>query len=136
MLKHLTAAIGAVALALPIANSAAAIDQAAAKKTVVTKKYAGTAVEADRWGTVAVTVTVRTTKVAGSTKVIRRYLELEGSYSYHTSRSQYIMSQSLPQLREEFLAAQSTSIQLVSGATDTSQAFEQSLQSAILKATA
>ena len=43
------------------------------------------------------------------------------------------MSQSLPYLRQEFLSAQSANIQGVSGATDTSQAFEQSLQSALLK---
>ena len=43
------------------------------------------------------------------------------------------MSQSLPYLRQEFLTAQSANVQSVSGATDTSQAFEQSLQSALLK---
>ena len=48
-------------------------------------------------------------------------------------RSQFIMSQSLPMLRQEFLSAQSANIQMVSGATYTSQAFVQSLQSALLK---
>jgi hypothetical protein len=66
-----------------------------AKKRVVTKKLAGQGVEADRWGTVQVNVTVRLTRVAGSSKVTRKYIDLGGCYSYHTSRSQYIMSQSL-----------------------------------------
>ena len=44
------------------------------------------------------------------------------------------MSQSLPLLRQEFLQAQSANVQTVSGATYTSQAFEQSLQSALAKA--
>ena len=63
-----------------------------------------------------------------------RYTDLGGSYSYHTSRSQFIMSQALPLLRQEFLTAQSANIQMVSGATYTSEAFLQSLQSALLKA--
>ena len=69
---------------------------------------------------------------SGGKKTIR-YTNLGGSYTYHTDRSQYIMSQSLPYLRQEFLSVQSANVQLVSGATDTSQAFEQSLQSALLK---
>ena len=78
----------------------------------------------------------------GAANVIHEFLgsaqtvftDLGGGYTYHTSRSQYIMSQALPMLREEFLAAQSGKIQNVSGATYTSQAFTQSLQSALLQA--
>ena len=77
-------------------------------------------------------VVLRTTTVGGK-KVIRKYVDLGGSYTYHTDRSQFIMSQSLPMLRQEFLSAQSLNIQMISGATFTSQAFLQSLQSALLK---
>ncbi len=70
---------------------------------------------------------------AGKTAT-RKFSDLGGGYTYHTSRSQFIMSQALPILRQEFLAAQSAKIQMVSGATYTSQAFIQSLQSALLKA--
>ena len=80
-----------------------------------------------------VTVTVQTTTVAGSKKTTRRYTDLGGSYTYHTGRSQFLMSSALPQLRSEFLSAQSPNVQLVSGASYTSQAFEQSLQSALAK---
>jgi uncharacterized protein with FMN-binding domain len=65
---------------------------------------------------------------------MRRFTDLGGGYTYHTARSQFIMSQALPILRQEFLAAQSAKIQMVSGATYTSEAFVRSLQSALLKA--
>lgn len=130
-------------LALPVANAVAAARAAPSTagaatphKKVTTKKFAGATAQADRWGTVQVTVTVRTTSVTsgGKTKKTRRYTDLGGSYSYHTSRSQYIMSNALPLLRQEFLQAQSANVQMISGATFTSQAFEQSLQSALLRA--
>jgi uncharacterized protein with FMN-binding domain len=132
MRKRLTLLLTAGTLAAPVLNATAATTQAATLKKVVTKKYAGQSFQADRWGTVQVTVTVRTTTGAGR-KVTRKYLDLGGSYTYHTDRSQYIMSQSLPYLRQEFLSAQSPNVQMVSGATYTSQAFEQSLQSALAK---
>jgi uncharacterized protein with FMN-binding domain len=125
-----------VALASPVAGSAAAahVDKAAAKKKVVTKKLVGTVAQADRWGTVQVVVTVKTTTTPGSKKATRAYTQLGGSFTYHTDRSQYIMERALPILREEFLRAQSANVQLVSGASYTSQAFEQSLQAALAKA--
>ena len=43
------------------------------------------------------------------------------------------MSQALPLLRQEFLKAQSANVEMISGATDTSQAFAESLQSALAK---
>jgi len=136
MRRHVLAVATAVALATPVANAAAAIQAAqksTAKKKVVTATYAGAVEQADRWGTVKVTVTVQTTTVAGSKKTTRRYTDLGGSYTYHTGRSQFLMSSALPQLRSEFLSAQSPNVQLVSGASYTSQAFEQSLQSALAK---
>ena len=99
---------------------------------LVTKKVVGPSEQADRWGTVTVNVTVRLTSVGK--KTTRKYVDLGGSYSYHTDRSQFIMSQALPILKSEALRAQSASIDMVSGATDSSEAFAESLQSAILKA--
>jgi len=135
MRRELAAGLSAFALAVPVANAVAATrstSKTTAKKVVTTtKKVTGVAAEADRWGTVQVVVTAKIT-VAGSKKTIK-YTDLGGTYSYHTDRSQFIMSQSLPMLRQEFLSAQSSNIQTVSGATMTSQAFEQSLQSALLK---
>jgi hypothetical protein len=81
---------------------------------------------------VTVNVTLRTT--GSGAAATRKFTDLGGGYTYHTARSQFIMSQALQILRQEFLAAQSARVQMVSGATYTSEAFVQSLQSALLKA--
>src|SRR5262249_17675512 len=105
--RTLAAFLGAVTLALPLAEGAAATSAgAAAKNVVVTKKLTGQPAEAGRWGTVRINVTVRVTR-SGSKKTTVRYADLGGSYSYHSDRSQYIMSKALPLLRQEFLSAHS-----------------------------
>lgn len=48
--------------------------------------------------------------------------------------SQYINSQAMPILQSEAIQAQSANVDIVSGATDTSMAFQQSLASALAKA--
>ncbi|MBV8081119.1 MAG: FMN-binding protein [Actinobacteria bacterium] len=131
MRKQVSIIATALVLAVPVADAAAAVTHTKAVKKVVTKKLNGTPAQADRWGQVTVNVTVRLTTVGK--KTTRKYLDLGGSYTYHTDRSQYIMSQALPILRQEFLQAQTSNVQMVSGATYTSQAFEQSLQSALSK---
>jgi hypothetical protein len=126
---------GSAMLALPAieAGGAAAapssIQRGASTKSV---KYNGPSVPARQWGSVTVSVTQQTT--TSGKAVTRKFSDLGGGYTYHTSRSQFIMSQALPILRQEFLAAQNAKIQMVSGATYTSQAFVQSLQAALLKA--
>jgi uncharacterized protein with FMN-binding domain len=55
-------------------------------------------------------------------------------YPSHTDRSSYISQQALPLLRQEALELKRTSIQLVSGATDTSYAFVEALRGALAKA--
>ena len=108
------------------------------KKKVVTKKFAGAAYQAGRWGSLQVTITVRktTTVRAGKKKVTRKITAVSvPTYPNHTDRSVYINSQALPILKSETLQAHlSANINLVSGASDSSQAFAESLQSAILKA--
>lgn len=129
-------------LAVPTADAVAAIHttavaKATPKKIVATKKFTGDAGYADRWGTVTVTITVKkttTVKANGKKQVTRKLTALDSTYQVHTGRSEFIMSQALPMLRQEALAAQSANVQYISGATDTSTAFQQSLQAAILKA--
>jgi uncharacterized protein with FMN-binding domain len=127
-----------VVVAAPVGNAIASLRGAAVaavKKKVVTKKVAGPTEQADRWGTVQVVLIVRkttTTTASGVKNVTRRITDLTGTYSYHTDRSAFIMGQSLPQLRQEALQAQTAQIDMVSGATFTSQAFIQSLQAALL----
>ena len=146
MRRQFTALCGAAVLALSAlggagvarAASASATPKVVPIKRVTTKTFAGITAQANRWGTVEITVTLQTTTITTGTKkkVTRKYTNLGGRYSYHTARSQFIMSQSLPVLRQEFLQAQNAvGVQMVSGATYTSQAFLQSLQSALVKAT-
>ena len=55
-------------------------------------------------------------------------------YPSDRGHSAQLSQMALPQLRSEAIAAQSASVQIISGATDTSQAFGQSLQSALSQA--
>ena len=105
-------------------------------KRVITKTVSGATGQADRWGTVTITLKVQKTTITIGTKktVTRKILDLGGNYTYHTDRSQFIMSQALPQLRQEFLQEKTlVGVQMISGATYTSQAFVDPLQSALLK---
>jgi len=75
------------------------------------------------WGVLSVSVTISGTKV---TKVGIGSLDDGGN-----PRSQSIDQNSIPQLEQEALAAQSANIQGVSGASYTSAGFKQSLQAAL-----
>jgi hypothetical protein len=132
--RTLTLVFATGALALPVLAAGTTVAGAAGHRATAARsvKYTGRTVPAQQWGTVTVNVTLRTNGSGASST--RKFTDLGGGYTYHTSRSQFIMSQALPILRQEFLAAQSSRIQMVSGATLTSQAFIQSLQSALLKA--
>jgi uncharacterized protein with FMN-binding domain len=137
--KIVTIALGAYAIAIPVSGVAAATrapsrSAGATRSTAtVTRKLTGVDALAGQWGSVQVVVTLKTTTVGSKSR--KKYTDLGGRYSYHTSRSQYIMSQALPLLRQEFLQVQDIrKMQNVSGATYTSNAFAQSLQSALLKA--
>ena len=145
MRKAITIALTVTALAVPSVN---AWDSATAQKTipkkkvvVATKSFTGTPGSADRWGNVQVTIVVKktTTTVVKTKKVtvLRRITNVTVPvFPNHTDRSIFINQQALPYLVQETLQAQSTGINMVSGATYTSQGFVQSLQSAILSARA
>ena len=134
MRRTITTLLTVGVLALPVAQAGAALKTT---KKVVTRKFAGVAYQADRWGSLQVTITVRktTTVTAGKRKVTRKITAVSvPTYPNHTDRSVYINSQALPILKSEALhAGMTANINLVSGASDSSQAFAESLQSAILK---
>ena len=141
MHRALTAGLGAATIALPAANAVAAIEKSAGtavtpRKTVVTHKASGSAVEANQWGTVQMNVTVRKTTIVvkGVRRVTRRMIDIGGTFSYHTDRSLYIMQQALPRLRQAALQTQSATVDIISGATYTSEAFVRSLHEALVKA--
>ena len=124
------------ALALPIVDATAAT-RAATRKVVVSKRFTGSLASVQQWGSLQVTIVVRkTTTISGTKKKVTRRLTAVSvpTYPNHTNRSVYINQTALPILKAEALRAHSANVNMVSGATDSSDAFAQSLQSAILKA--
>jgi uncharacterized protein with FMN-binding domain len=128
-------------IALPLANTAARAASAtvtAVKKKTVWKKVAGPQAQADRWGYVEVTLVVKktTTTTGSKTRVTRKITGVPVPvYPDHTGRSVFISQNAIPMLIGEVLKAQyDSNIDMISGATYTSQAFIQSLQAALLKA--
>jgi uncharacterized protein with FMN-binding domain len=136
MRTKITAAVGVVALALPVANAAAA----AKKKVVtVTKTVTGPEAVADRWGYVEVALVIRKrTTTIGTHKTVKRTIVKVTApiYPNHTDRSVFINQQAIPLLTQEVLTTTkfNPNIELVGGATATSYAFQQSLQAALLQA--
>jgi uncharacterized protein with FMN-binding domain len=83
--------------------------------------YTGDAAQT-RWGTVQVQIVVADGKIVSSDAI---------QYPSGNSRDQQINAYAVPQLNAEVVAAQSGSIDAVSGATVTSDGYITSLQSAI-----
>ena len=77
-----------------------------------------------RWGPVQAIITVKNKKITS----------VSISTSPENARSQFIDDQAVPMLQQETLQAQSASIDEISGATMTSGAYIESLQSAVKKA--
>lgn len=86
----------------------------------VARTYAGPS-EDMRWGPVQVTIVVKG----------KRIIDIQASAPTERDRSAFINSQAIPMLRQEVLRVQSAAIDLVSGATMTSEAYDASLQAAI-----
>ena len=136
MRKSIIILLTIAALALPIVDATAAT-RAATRKVVVSKRFTGSLASVQQWGSLQVTIVVRkTTTITGTKKKVTRHLTAVSvpTYPNHTNRSVYINRTALPILKAEALRAQSANVNMVSGATDSSDAFAQSLQSAILKA--
>jgi uncharacterized protein with FMN-binding domain len=144
MRKTVTATLSALALSLPAANAVAATRSTAAtttpKKKVVTvkKTVTGSQAQADRWGSVEVTLVVKkTTTTVGTKKTVTRKIVSVNVpiYPNHTDRSVFINQQALPMLEQEALSAQfKGGINMISGASDSSDAFIQSFQTALAAA--
>jgi uncharacterized protein with FMN-binding domain len=143
MRRAIAASIGALALGVSNAGAWAAVatHTAAAKVKLVTatKSFTGAYGSAGRWGDLEVTIVVKkttTTNLTTKKKTVKRKITSVSVpvYPNHTNRSIYINQQALPLLVQETIQAQSASVDMISRATDTSDAFQQSLQSAVLKA--
>jgi uncharacterized protein with FMN-binding domain len=136
--KALAASASIVAVAFPTADGVAAKKpKPKPKKTVkvTTKSYMGPAEQADRWGPLQVIAVIRTTrtKVGSKTTSVRRRIAkiTVPVYPDHSGRSLYINNTALPWLIQEALQAQSANVQMISGATYSSEAFVTSLQGAL-----
>jgi uncharacterized protein with FMN-binding domain len=130
--RILIATAGAAVLAAPSAGAFATVQK---KVVVITRKVTGTPAQAGQWGLLQVALTVRkTTTTVGTKKTIaRKVIRIDiPEYPSHTDRSVYINQQALPMLMQETLKAQSAHIQMISGASYSSQAYIQSLQAALL----
>jgi uncharacterized protein with FMN-binding domain len=80
----------------------------------------GPSVDMD-WGPVQVTIVVKGKKL----------VDIKATAPMERARSNFINSQALPWLRQEVLQAQSANVDMIGGATLTSQAYLQSLQAAL-----
>ena len=114
--RSVPTATAAPATSTPVATAT----QPAATATATTRTYVGP-VEYDQFGAVQATITVAGGKVTAVTITAPE----------DNPRSAAINEQAIPILQSETLQAQSASIDLVSGATYTSQAYEQYLQAAL-----
>ncbi len=148
MRRAITAVLGTATLALPGVNAWASGDRpegdhgkGEGKVVTASRSFTGSPGIADRWGDVQVTIVVKkttTTNLATKKQTVKRQITSVRVpvYPDHTDRSIFISQRALPTLIAETIQKQSTAIDLVSGATDTSDGYVQSLQAAILAARA
>jgi uncharacterized protein with FMN-binding domain len=104
-------------------TSTSASAAAAAKSSAKTHTYKGSTINTS-WGPIQVVIAVKN----------KRITNVKVTDPTHTARSAILDSQAISVLKAETLSAQSARINTVSGATSFSQAYIQSLQSAITSA--
>lgn len=111
--------------------------KATSKKKVEKLRFVGPSVPCKRWGPlqVAVTVAKTTTTIGTKKKVAIKILKIDFPIvSDATFKTKYINDQALPLLVEDTLANQSAIVEVISGATDTTISYKQSLQAALIQA--
>ena len=113
-------AVPAVLTAVALASPGVALAKVKPKKKAIVRTIQGPSVSM-QWGPIQVTVEVKGKKI----------LDISATYPTERPRSQFINSQAIPWLRQEVLQAQSANVQLIGGATMTSEAYAQSLQAAL-----
>jgi uncharacterized protein with FMN-binding domain len=110
------------------------------KKVVTTETVSGPSVKCHQWGFMVVQLKVVKTVVtgAGKPKVSIKITSVSWpTYPDHTPKSKYINAQALPLLQTETLQLQASSgrkLENISGATNTTVSWRQSLQAALAKA--
>ena len=137
MRKTLAVIVCVGALAFPAGDVWAATQAQRKRVATVSRAATGPVVDVDRWGQLQLSIKVKVTTTTVGTKKTKSFKVTEITYPVypnHTDRSAYISQQALPLLRQEVLQLRGSSIQLVSGATDTSYAFVDALRGALAKA--
>ncbi|WP_405838242.1 FMN-binding protein [Streptomyces sp. NBC_01518] len=119
---HTAPAIAASPATAPSSSSSAGTGTGSGGSSATGTKTVTGETAQTRWGPVQVKITVKNGKITDVTAV---------QSPSDNPRDQEINSYALPELRREVLAAQSASIDTVSGATYTSDGYRQSLQSAL-----
>ena len=116
------------AAALPVSfnknNNTASTAGAGSQNVYKDGTYTGSSADAF-YGTIQVQATIQNGKIADV-----QFLQ----YPNDRSESIQINQQAMPMLKQEAIQAQSANVDIVSGATDSSQAFMQSLASALSQA--
>jgi uncharacterized protein with FMN-binding domain len=126
--RALTIAACVIALALPPMNALAAVRSKAVTKTVL-----GSTVVCHKWGNLQLQLKVTQSVVGGKVKV--KIVDIAWpTWPQHTVRSVFINQKALPLLKELALEAQSAKIETISGATDITVSFKQSLAAALVAA--
>jgi hypothetical protein len=133
---RITAVLSTFVLILPTVGAVAALP----KKRIVTqwKQAPGTAVSVDRWGELQVVLVIRkrTTFVGGKRKSVARRITAVRLPIWPNQGGNHTITLNrrvIPVLAQEVLREQfATEVDFISEATDTSMAFEKSLQIALL----
>ena len=112
--------VGASFLGTPAHATSTTTHKTTATPKVTTRTVKGPNVDM-RWGTVQVTIIVKGKKITD----VRTVSPTERPHSA------FINNQAVPMLRQEVLQVQSANVDLISGATMTSEAFVESLQAAM-----
>jgi uncharacterized protein with FMN-binding domain len=127
--RVLTIAACVIALALPPLNAVAA-----ARAKTVTKTVLGSTVICKKWGNLQLQLKVTQTVVAGKVKSFKILAITWPTWPQHTVRSVFINQKALPLLQQQVIELQSAKIETISGATDITISFKQSLAAALLVA--
>jgi uncharacterized protein with FMN-binding domain len=126
--RVLTIVACVVALAVPPFNAWAAVRAKTAK--TVTKTVLGSTVICKKWGPLQLKLKIAQTIVNGKVKF--KILQVtEPIWPQHTDKSVFINQKALPLLEQQLIELQSPNIETISGATDITISFKQSLAVAL-----
>jgi hypothetical protein len=127
--RVLTFAACVIALALPPLDAVAA-----AKAKTVTRTVLGSTVICKKWGPLQLHVKITQSVVGGKVQSFKILAITWPIWPQHTVRSVFINQKALPLLQQQVLELQSAKIETISGATDITVSFRQSLAAALIAA--